>query len=116
MVFKVKIENFSITMVRYVEFLSLFMTIVGIPLLFLYLAIFIWLNLLAKNQIFGILGIVISLGISISWNTHYGIGGVAFLKPFKNYLHHGESNDDVKIARLSFLFVFALILIISLIP
>ena len=96
---------------RNLEFISLLISVIGWPVFFLSGAVLSWYILLPKST-FPIVVYLLTITLlifGISWDTRYNGGGIMFVRPFKNYLHHSETENDRSIGRFSFLSLICLI-------
>ena len=87
--------------IRRLEFVSLTITTWIFPLTFIITSLFLifYVIPIANNAslFYSLLNytlIVTLFLLGITWNTRFGVGGVAFMLPFKNYLKHQETKDD----------------------
>ena len=96
------------------EILLLLISIIAAPLIFLSLSIMVLFLTLNKGFFLGILLSFLFLCLTILWNSKYGVGGAGFIPPLKNYLNHVETEDDIKLARLSGILDFGILVILFL--
>ena len=99
---------------RRLEFFSLLMSIIGWPVILVSFAILSWIVLVPDSAfpVVAQFGSLLLLIFGISWDTKYNMGGIIFIRPFKNYLHNSETENDRGIARFSFLSLFCIIFIL----
>ena len=93
--------------IRCLEFTSLTITTWIFPITFIIAGFFLILYVLPTTNapVFLIYwGIFIMFFLGISWNTRFGVGGIALMNPFKNYLRHKETKDDRFIAIIGVFF------------
>ena len=106
----------TIKLIRYMDMLLLLITIVFYPLLFLAISFFLVIIFYNTTYFFAVsILILLFIGIAVFWDTKYGIGGVGFIPPLKNYLSHKETKNDKFYARLSIVFIFGIFYIFYII-
>ena len=107
---------------RRLEILSLIISALGWPLLFIGSGIFIFfITPQLHNPIVGYSASFLIIIVGLSWDTKYFVGGSAFVIPLSNYLNHINSKTDRNKAQFSFfssvgVIFFIFCIIIYLLP